>query len=323
MITIAAEHTDPELAAHMANQYVEALERALNDKAFSLAKKNRLFLEEQLRKTKKALGIAEEARQRFEEKYGIVALQAQAEAAIETIATLQAEIMAKEVQLQVLQRSVTGASQEATLLQEELQGLRSQLAQLRHGTAKQPAVYHRRVKRSLLLMKRLRSSCTMCAWSARRAFQNELFAFLTQQLEQAKIEEAKDETTFQAIGPGYSSEKKFKPKRAASVLLAMVVGVFLGAFTAFFREYLDSTIRSREQIERQIGLPLLATIPPTGSRRSRRGRRQASEVEAGLMLTQPPDAPDVEALRYLYTRLKHCQAEQGIQTVLFTSASSG
>jgi hypothetical protein len=35
---------DPVLAATIANRYLEALQHALNDNAFSVAKKNRIFI---------------------------------------------------------------------------------------------------------------------------------------------------------------------------------------------------------------------------------------------------------------------------------------
>ena len=226
VITIVADHADPELAAHIANQYVAALERALNEKAFSLAKKNRLFLEDQLRKTKKALVRAEEVRQRFEEQYGIVALEAQANAAIDTVAMLKAEIMAKEVQLQVLQRSVTGASQEATLLQEELQGLRSQLAQLQHGSTTQHTVGSPTSQTFLTLDETPEIKLHYIRLEREARIQNELFAFLIQQLEQAKIEEAKDETAFQILDRAIPPKYRFKPKRKLSVLRFLYFGLF-------------------------------------------------------------------------------------------------
>ena len=51
IITIAVSHTNPVLAATIANRYIEALQRALNDNAFSVAKKNRIFIATQLENT--------------------------------------------------------------------------------------------------------------------------------------------------------------------------------------------------------------------------------------------------------------------------------
>src|SRR5262245_10713709 len=77
VITIAVSHTDPVLAATIANRYIEALQRALNDNAFSIAKKNRIFIAAQLENTRKDLAIAEETLKQFEQTYKIAAMEAQ------------------------------------------------------------------------------------------------------------------------------------------------------------------------------------------------------------------------------------------------------
>jgi capsular exopolysaccharide synthesis family protein len=314
VITIAAEHTDPDLAATIANQYIAALQRILNDKAFSLAKKNRLFIEAQLQRTRRDLAAAEEALRRFEQAHKIIALDAQAEAAVDAIARLEGKIMAKEVQLRVLQRTVTGASREVTLLQEELRGLRAQLARLQHGTPASSTTYAfptvEDAPEVRLQYERLRREAVI---------QGELFTLLTQQLEQARIEEARDETAFQVLDRAIPPDRKSKPRRVLSVVLATMVGTFLGVFAAFFREYLDSTVRTREQVEGQLDLSLLAVVPPAVPQGRRRRRQSASDVEADLVLNQPPGTPLVEAHRYLHTHLKHLNGGRGIQTMVLTS----
>ena len=91
--------------------------------------------------------------------------------------------------------------------------------------------------------------------------QNKLFTLLAQQLEQAKIEEARDETAFQVLDRAIPPERKSKPARAKMVLLSMLVSLFAGVMLAFVREYVDATVRTKEQVERQVGLALLVTLP--------------------------------------------------------------
>jgi uncharacterized protein involved in exopolysaccharide biosynthesis len=68
--------------------------------------------------------------------------------------------------------------------------------------------------------------------------QQKLFELLTQQYELAKIEEAKDELTFQVIDYAIAPETRIKPQRTLMVVLAGVVSLFLGIFIVFFLEYL-------------------------------------------------------------------------------------
>ncbi len=322
VITIAIEHTDPELAAAIANQYIDALQRILNENAFSLAKKNRLFIESQLQKTQKDLAAAEEALKQFEQTHKIIALEAQVEAAVEAVASLQSEIMAKEVQLGVLRRAVTGASREVALLQEELKGLRSQLVRLQRRT---PGSQISPDARSIPPFEEAPEIKLQYVRLKREAIiQDKLFALFTQQLEQAKIDESRDETAFQVLDRAVTPEKRIKPNRRVSVMLSTLIGVFLGVLVAFFRDYLDATVQTREQIERQVGLPLLATVS-TSIRQTRRRKvwdARPPVPESDLVLRHPSQVTAVEAYRYLHTRLRHLHRTSDVQAVLFVGAAA-
>jgi capsular exopolysaccharide synthesis family protein len=145
-----------------------------------------------------------------------------------------------------------------------------------------------------------------------------LFTLLTQQLEQARIEEARDETAFQLLDKAVPAAEKSKPKRSLIVALVAVASTFIGALVAFFRDSVDTTLRTREQVERQAGIAILASMPPL-TQPQRRRRAQAQTVEEGQLLQSLSDAPRSEALRYLHTRVKHHNAEQRVQTLLLVS----
>jgi uncharacterized protein involved in exopolysaccharide biosynthesis/Mrp family chromosome partitioning ATPase len=315
VITIAVEHTDPVLAAAIANSYLDVLQQALNDKAFSLAKKNRLFIAAQLEKTREDLDKAEEALKQFEQTHKIVSLKDQTAAAVKTSGALEEQIMIKEVQLGVQQRLLTGASREVYLLAEEVRGLRSQLARLQYSSpeaskaTKTPAkageddfwIAFNEAPEVKLHYARLEREAQV---------QGKLFILLAQQLEQAKIEEARDETAFQLLDRALPPDRKSKPQRALTVALATVVGTFIGVFLAFFRDALDTTVRSKEQVERLVGLPLLAAMPvltPPGP--------------ASMPVSLPLHTPTTEAVRYLFTRLRHLNGQQRIQTVFLAGTA--
>ncbi len=76
--------------------------------------------------------------------------------------------------------------------------------------------------------------------------QEKLFELLTQQYEMAKIEEAKEDITFQVIDRAVPPEKRIKPKRKLVVMLAGVVSLFAGVFAVFFMEFL-ANIKEREE----------------------------------------------------------------------------
>ena len=66
LISISVEYKNPELAANIANEYMDALQRFLSTSAISLAKRNRIFLEKQIGVTKKDLKETEESLKDFQ-----------------------------------------------------------------------------------------------------------------------------------------------------------------------------------------------------------------------------------------------------------------
>jgi succinoglycan biosynthesis transport protein ExoP len=51
------------------------------------------------------------------------------------------------------------------------------------------------------------------------------------------------------------------PRKRLNVMIGAMVGLFLGVAAAFFHDYLDNTIRTPHDIEKQLGLSVLGVIP--------------------------------------------------------------
>lgn len=52
-----------------------------------------------------------------------------------------------------------------------------------------------------------------------------------------------------------------KPNKMKNLLLSIILGVFGGVGLAFFLEYLDQTVRTEEDVQNLLGLPVLSVIP--------------------------------------------------------------
>ena len=52
-----------------------------------------------------------------------------------------------------------------------------------------------------------------------------------------------------------------KPRKSLNVLLGIIVGLFGGIGLAFFIDYLDNTIKSPDEVESRLGVPLLGVVP--------------------------------------------------------------
>lgn len=57
------------------------------------------------------------------------------------------------------------------------------------------------------------------------------------------------------------SQSPIKPQPLLNIAIALVVGLMLGVGIAFLLEYLDNTIKTEQDIEQILGLPVLGAIP--------------------------------------------------------------
>jgi capsular exopolysaccharide synthesis family protein len=100
-----------------------------------------------------------------------------------------------------------------------------------------------------------------------------------------------------------------QPRPTRDGLLGLGFGILIGLGLAFAAEALDRRVRTAEEVEEEIGLPLLASIPapPRGSR-------------GGIAMFDDPGSPYAEALRRLATNIVFSNPDRVARTLMFTSA---
>ncbi|HVZ80645.1 MAG TPA: polysaccharide biosynthesis tyrosine autokinase [bacterium] len=88
-----------------------------------------------------------------------------------------------------------------------------------------------------------------------------IYAQLLQQLQQAQIEEKVDDAGIVVMDEGQVPEKAVWPKKAIVLILALLLGPFLGLQAAFILERLQDRVKDEETLKRVTGLPNYAVIP--------------------------------------------------------------
>ena len=56
-------------------------------------------------------------------------------------------------------------------------------------------------------------------------------------------------------------ENPIKPNKVMNILIAAVLGIMIGLFIVFILEYMDNKIKTPQDIEKYIGVPILGVIP--------------------------------------------------------------
>ncbi len=89
----------------------------------------------------------------------------------------------------------------------------------------------------------------------------QLYDGLLQKLKEASITAGLRSSNIRIVDPALVPSNPSRPNKARNILLALLVGLIGGVGLALFREYLDNTVKSPDDIESLTGLPSLAVVP--------------------------------------------------------------
>jgi capsular exopolysaccharide synthesis family protein len=98
-----------------------------------------------------------------------------------------------------------------------------------------------------------------------------------------------------------------RPNKALNITLGIVIGLIVGVGLAFFIEYLDTSVKTIDDVERSLQSPVLGVIPQ----------------HVGLILNEGYESPHAEAYRVLRTNLLFSRKDDKLNTIVVVSAGAG
>mgnify|MGYP001594153275 FL=1 len=98
----------------------------------------------------------------------------------------------------------------------------------------------------------------------------EIYKGLLQRMKEAGVSAGIMASNIQIVDQAELPRVPYKPNKKLNLLLAAVVGLFLGIGLAFFFEYLDNTVKTPEDVEQLIRLPSFGMVPEISNGRRRR-----------------------------------------------------
>lgn len=140
--------------------------------------------------------------------------------------------------------------------------------------------------------------------------QREILTALRARIAQQGIEMEVPRTPVEVVEPAEPPpENRFvSPRYVLNIALSGVIGILAGIGLAFFIEYLDTSVKTVDDVERHLGLPVIGIIP----------QKVRSLMEEG------PDSPHAEAYRVLRTNMQFAKKDGGpVGSIAIVSGGAG
>jgi capsular exopolysaccharide synthesis family protein len=98
-----------------------------------------------------------------------------------------------------------------------------------------------------------------------------------------------------------------KPNKTVNIALGLVFGIIMGVGLAFFIEYLDTSVKTIDDVERTFAAPVLGVIPQN----------------IGYLIEEGNESKHAEAYRVLRTNLLFSRRDEKLNTIVIVSAGAG
>jgi uncharacterized protein involved in exopolysaccharide biosynthesis len=203
-VVASVRDRDPERAAQMANALIEELDRFNRDVRMTKGRRARLFVEGRIQQTRKDLAAAEQDLKDYQRQNKTLALDPDQASTVESGAKLFATQAALQVQVGLAQEYATARS-------EEVQRLQQQLDQVNREISSLPNL-------GMELARRMREV----------KIQEQVFALLSAQYEEARIDEARDVPTVEILDPAVPPDRPVWPRKGRLIAIAFGISL-LGA----------------------------------------------------------------------------------------------
>jgi capsular exopolysaccharide synthesis family protein len=147
-------------------------------------------------------------------------------------------------------------------------------------------------------------------WELKRKLENmlELHKLLEAKITSEKTDlEIPKTSMVTIIDQAQPGKSPVRPNKTLNIILGIVIGMVVGVGLAFFIEYLDTSVKTIDDVERALQTPVLGVIPQN----------------VGYMIDAGVESQHAEAYRVLRTNLLFSRKDDRLNSVVVVSAGAG
>jgi capsular exopolysaccharide synthesis family protein len=170
--------------------------------------------------------------------------------------------------------------------------------------------YRRRLDTSSLAGARKKVEAQIASLERDGRGETDVYANLVEKAQQLETIEALQTSNASVIRSARVA-RKIAPLPKRNTILGLGIGIVLGIALAFLREAVDTRVRTTDEIERRLGLPLLGRLPAPPRELEREGE---------LVMMSAPRSSSAETYRILRTNFEFFNVDHGARVVMVTSS---
>ncbi len=168
-------------------------------------------------------------------------------------------------------------------------------------------------REQMIVDKRMQSSPTMemelLSKARQQKVKEELYIYLLTKLEENALSEATAESNARVIDHAYGSNIPVSPRSSIILLFSLIMGVCIPLAILYLREIMNTTVRSRRDLDEVLTIPFLGDVP-----------EHNGKMGNGIVVREDSRDALSESFRMLRTNLSFMSVNSNIQVMMFTSS---
>lgn len=286
ILTVTVQGTDPESVARQVNEIANVYLQKNVERKTAEAQQTLAFLDQQLPLIRQDMEAAELKLNSYRLEKGSVDLPLETQTVLQTIVSIEAQINQLRQEREKVTLAFTPAHPTVIALDRQIFQLETELdgldAQVRDLPSTQQEV--------LSLIRDVEVNTV-------------LYTSLLGTAQELRVVRAGTVGNVRIIDYAVTPTSPVAPSRTRIMLLAILLGGFVGVATAFAKKALHSGVEDPDLLERRINLPVYATISHSGRQDRLYKDMKSRKAQRAILALDTPDDPAIESLRNLKTAL--------------------
>ncbi len=296
--------TSPSKIVDILDSIVEAYLQKKSAAKIAVAQKNLDFLEVRLPEVKNDLERFESDLNEFRLERGSFDFDLETQGTLSRIVKIEADIGELNLKRKELRARFTNQHPNITSLDAQKNLLTVELDELEKAVNTLPQVQ----QQYLALTRNVDVNTT-------------LYTALLSRAQELKIAMASATNDISVLDYASAGNKPVKPRKALSLIISILFGAMTGVLLSLFKDSLLKGVEDPAELEEQLSLPVLATIPQSVKQLSLDKLAIKSKAKVMALAYMFPNDKAIESLRSLRSTLLFHKNRTSNNIILFTSAS--